>query len=1241
MILKVRFSNLLSSFYNKSLKLIATNIIVMLFAAETQSQNCFDFTNLYSDSTVTCTYGSYHNPTQDTGVVNIYRDDSYNRHVVKTDTTETDPRTGDLLYVIAPGQTASVRLGNWRRGKEAESITYNLSVDNDEPPILLLKYAAVLQHPDHTDDDQPKLRIEVLDDAGNLIGGSCGEADFVANDSLGWNEYGTGFYRTLWKDWTTVGFDLEPYRGRNIQIRASTYDCDLGAHYGYAYIAFECTDRRVENRSCGDNGALAELKAPEGFHYRWYNNNDSAKTTLSTDRIYTVAISDYAKYICEMSFVGEDTCRFELESIVQPLYPHARFDHSIDNSECFSEVSFENQSFFAKDTSDTAEALGDTCDYVFWDFGNGQTSAEYHPSTPVVYTEAGYYTVTLHAFLTGGCKDSISKQIYIPNEAPKPTSDLIAICPGDTLIWTNGKRYFTNVFGTEKDTFVVARGCDSVVSLELRVLEPMADFDYTLDNSKCLSEVSFNNTSSLSIHDTLPADSGLTHFWDFGNGQTSNERHPSQAIVYDSIGYYGVTLTVEFSNGCKADITQQIFIPNEAPKPTSDSISICLGDTLIWTNGKRYFTNVFGTEKDTFVVERGCDSVVSLELRILEPLADFDYTLDNSKCLSEVSFRNMSRLSIHDTLPADSGLLHFWDFGNGQTSNERHPSQAIVYDSIGHYDVTLTVTFANGCKADITQQIYIPNEAPKPTSDSISICLGDTLIWTNGKRYFTNVFGTEKDTFTVARDCDSVVSLELRILEPLADFDYTLDNSKCLSEVSFNNTSSLSANGVLLADSGLTHFWDFGNGQTSNERQPSQAIVYEFIGNYDVTLTVEFANGCKDSITQQIFIPIEAPKPTSDTISICFGDTLIWTNGKRYFTNVFGTEKDTFTVARGCDSVVSLVLTILPEIQFDLRSEPEDELSENGIIWIENIVHAPNYTYSLNGVMNAPLTGLSAGEYEMILFNELGCASSPQSVTVSRVCRFAVNDSIFSICGNERGFDISFAPTSGQPTHYSITFDSLALSAGFSNIDSRAVSTRDDAVSVEIQNNARPNHYSMELSLWIPLCEAQDFPIKFTILYPASILIQKQMDAIALLNAQYNGGYTFSGYQWMKNNVPIPGETRANLYREGELLDPQASYKVLLTRADDGVTMASCELSPKIFLRTLMYPNVVIPGGIVYLKTEASGSATLIDLSGRVMQTYPLEADINRIEAPSLPGMYLVKIKAEQTDEVILKLLVR
>lgn len=82
---------------------------------------------------------------------------------------------------------------------------------------------------------------------------------------------------------------------------------------------------------------------------------------------------------------------------------------------------------------------------------------------------------------------------------------------------------------------------------------------------------------------------------------------------------------------------------------------------------------------------------------------------------------------------------------------------------------------------------------------------------------------------------------------PEADFTYTSDNKFIGTPISFTDQST--------GEGTLTYLWDFGNGDTSTEQNPTH--TYNSNGTYVVTLTVTDENDKTDEYSEDITITIK------------------------------------------------------------------------------------------------------------------------------------------------------------------------------------------------------------------------------------------------------------------------------------------------------------------------------------------------------------------------------------------------
>ena len=152
----------------------------------TQRYSCIEHDNL-TPCNVEARYGTFENPDVDIGFVN---NGSYGlgggggSASAHTNLNEYDSRTGGQLKTVPPGYTSSVRLGNWLTNSQQESLTYEYTVDTLQSDLLIMKYAAVLQNPNHRASEQPHFSFQIMDSNNVEIDPLCYSADFVASLSL-------------------------------------------------------------------------------------------------------------------------------------------------------------------------------------------------------------------------------------------------------------------------------------------------------------------------------------------------------------------------------------------------------------------------------------------------------------------------------------------------------------------------------------------------------------------------------------------------------------------------------------------------------------------------------------------------------------------------------------------------------------------------------------------------------------------------------------------------------------------------------------------------------------------------------------------------------------------------------------------------------------------------------------------------------------------------------------------------
>ncbi|RYZ25852.1 MAG: PKD domain-containing protein, partial [Sphingobacteriales bacterium] len=380
-----------------------------------------------------------------------------------------------------------------------------------------------------------------------------------------------------------------------------------------------------------------------------------------------------------------------------------------------------------------------------WDLGNGQLSTTRNPV--VVYNIPGIYTVKLVVRNANGIAQQIKTDYIIVN--PTPTASFSA---GTTT------------------------GCAP-------------------------NSISFADLSS------APGSSITGWLWNFGDGGTSTDQNPTH--VYQTPGYYDVTLQITSSQGCRSSSIRSRYIrivpgvvanfaqvpantceapyslvfSNQSSGPGNLSYAWDLGNGVTSTiqNPSSVYSTA-GTYPVRLITfsDYGCSDTLDQNIVLTDNVTQF--SSPDTSCLNVgISFTNTS---------TPNPISSRWDFGDGGTSNSRSPSY--VYDSVGVYTVKLINNYGN-CIDSVTKTVVV---GPKPYVD------------------FTSV---------VNASCKAPFTVEFQDL-----------------------TSGSSA-----------WFWSFGDGTNSTEKNPRH--TYNSLGEYDVTLTATFGGGCQNTVVKPVFVKVAEP----------------------------------------------------------------------------------------------------------------------------------------------------------------------------------------------------------------------------------------------------------------------------------------------------------------------------------------------------------------------------------------------
>lgn len=622
-----------------------------------------------------------------------------------------------------------------------------------------------------------------------------------------------------------------------------------------------------------------------------------------------------------------------------------------------------------------------------WNFNDGNPTVmgnniEYTINTP------GIYAIDLT--ITNDCGNTInvpSQIVVTPNSPinnPYFSLNQNQVCPGDEIYFstndqqthyidfgdgTGSSTTETHVYqntGTYPVSVVIQNSCGNSITLY--------DTVYVLDNLPINSN---NIYTDINPTPSCPGDevsfhtsSGFaSYLWDFGNGNTSENRNTNH--IFNTTGNHIVTLTLQ--NGCGSEVTVTTAVQISDNLPVGD-IAWSVANDTICPNNSVYFE------------------------------ADQD----------------------------DGSYDYLWDFGDGTTSTYLqtshiyggigiYPIELVVSNGCGN-DNTFVDTV-------IVTNSYVPNENDYSVFAQEEGCLGDELYFVvmpaGGGDIFWE-FGdgtstTEVDVVYVSGV--SPVDVSFHGYSNVGQYyaKYTITNSCGNSltdsllvdvgtvgdpqdvDVSFwwdeSQTACQGQPVEFTAVGGATYIWNFGDGSgqliTYSSLTPIEHI-YTNSGTYSVM--VQSINQCGNSDTrvEEIFIPESQINVVTNTITQANCDennglavvsatggippyTYSWTNGDESViadSLYSGIYVVTVSDNNGCSNegiaTVSDIesVTILVDNVVDIDCYG----ANNGSISVSILGGQPPYVISWsNGDQTEDVFGLQAGPYEIFVTDANGC----------------------------------------------------------------------------------------------------------------------------------------------------------------------------------------------------------------------------------------------------------------------------
>lgn len=594
--------------------------------------------------------------------------------------------------------------------------------------------------------------------------------------------------------------------------------------------------------------------------------------------------------------------------------------------------------------TDASVGNGDNIVGWEWDFDNDGVVDNTTQNPGNVFPSIGNYNVTLSVTSSGGCTDQITQTVEVfpvPQVAFTQTdvcdgtqmdfTDQTTIASGSIASWswdfgdasgtsTNQNASYTySTYGNYDVQLSTTsdNGCTDSEIISVTVNQnPTADF---VVNDVCDGEDYILLDSSVPV-----AGNPITLWeWDFENDGNVDYSGQNTTHLYSSSGNYDVTLSIEDQMGCTNTITQTIEV-FDLPVPNFTVPEVCEGASTQYTDNSSstdgtidfwdwdfssdgsvdntqqnpsQILGIAGTYNTTLTVTSslGCVNTVTIPALVNpNPVAEYSWA---DVCDGEVmSFQDLSSVS------TGSISSYQWDFGDFSGSDTQQ-NTSYTYASYGQYDVVLAVVTDKGCIDSKTHQVEV-FQNPTVSYSSSYECLGVPITFQDN----SDIHGANSATYSWDFNSDGTVDLT----GPVNDYVYpnsgnymanltVVTNNGCSESyteeiivfpkpvasfvgqdvcenfaVDFSNYSNVSSGSI------TSQFWDFGNGNTSTQAEPSE--VYSNEGIYTVMLEVTTDNGCVASTTETVDI-YPTPVPQFVVADVCDGTIVNFTD----FSNVSNT----------------------------------------------------------------------------------------------------------------------------------------------------------------------------------------------------------------------------------------------------------------------------------------------------------------------------------------------------------------
>ena len=648
---------------------------------------------------------------------------------------------------VPPGHTAALRLGDDRAFKIPPTTTANYPFNHQmirntftvtkENPGITYWYAVVFDQDlkqAHTETDQPYFRIRLFDRNNTEI--RCASYDVNATTGA------KGGFQTapmdinteaVYKDWVPIYIPLINYVGQQMTIQFESSDCSKGGHFGYAYVAVDCNPFAVITSTpflCGTS--TVTLTAPDGANtYKW-----TGPGVIPPDNTKSVTINKPGKYHVTMTVIGNSgaTCTYDIDTVIQgsPNSPAALYSNTT--------VCVGNPTTF----TDGSTPVGSITAWS-WDFNNDGVEDSNLQNPTYTFPAAGTYQVKLKV-KQGPCDAIITKTVTV-NPGPVLTiTDPPPVCRPATVDITVPGITAGSIGGGTLSYWIDSAATKPLVNPNV-VAEP-GKYYIKVSGNGCSDikpvVVTFNSVAHLVITNPAPVCAPATvditdptvTAGSTGNGVLTYWSDPAFTVPLPNptavtTGTYYIKSIPPGGPDCAAVASVDVTV-NAVPTVNAGSVKgVCPGNSIelngfiggsatsaSWSGGAGTFADK-NNPVTTYTPTAAEFALGTITLTLTTNDPDGPCTPASSDVIVTL-FQNPVILfaadkkkgcPVHCVQFSDSSLVvggtiaqWKWNFGDAasssNTSNLAHPKHC--YENTGFYDVSLTVTSAQGCVSSLT-----------------------------------------------------------------------------------------------------------------------------------------------------------------------------------------------------------------------------------------------------------------------------------------------------------------------------------------------------------------------------------------------------------------------------------------------------------------------------------------------------------------------------------------------------------